>query len=42
MNLTHAVWGTQCGRVMVERSDTIGPLEKRMENHFSFLALRNP
>ena len=32
----------QDGRVMVERSDRMCPLEKGMANHFSILALRTP
>ena len=42
MKLSHAHGATQDGRVMVERSDRCGPLEKRMANHFSILALRTP
>ena len=42
MKLSHARGATQDGRVMVERSDRMGPLEKGMANHFSILALRTP
>ena len=33
---------TQDGRIMVESSDKMDPLEKGMTNHFSILALRTP
>ena len=42
MKLSHASGATQDGRVMVERFDRCGPLEKGMANHFSILALRTP
>ena len=42
MKLSHACGATQDGRIMVERSDRSGPLEKGMANHFSILALRTP
>ena len=42
MKLNHARGATQDGRVMVERSDRMCPLEKGMANHFSILALRTP
>ena len=42
MKLSHACGATQDRRVMVERSEECGPLEKGMANHFSILALRTP
>ena len=42
MKLSHAHGATQDGRVMVDRYDRCGPLEKGMANHFSVLALRTP
>ena len=42
MKPSHACGATQDARVMVERSEEGGPLEKGMEIHFSILALRTP
>ena len=42
MKPSHAGRATQDGRVMVERSEEYGPLEKGMASHFSILALRTP
>ena len=42
MKLSHAHRAIQDGRVMVERSDRRGPLEKGMASHFRILVLRTP
>ena len=42
MKPSHACGATHDGRVMVERSDRCGPLEKGMASHFSTFALRTP
>ena len=42
VKLSHARGATQDRRVMVERSEKCGQLEKGMANHFSILTLRTP
>ena len=42
MKLSHAMWATQDGRVMGERSDRMWSTGEGMANHFSILALRTP
>ena len=42
VKLSLAMWATQNRWVMVESSDRMWSMEKRMANHFSIPALRTP